>query len=53
MTAWILPGKRDDLESPLVKELQHEPEGVKLAPKAVVGRVSLYLRQLETFQRQG
>ena len=30
-----------------------EPEGVKLAPKAVVGRVSLYLRQLETFQRQG
>jgi redox-sensing transcriptional repressor len=24
----------------------------KLAPKAVVGRVSLYLRQLETFQRQ-
>ena len=28
-------------------------EGVKLAPKAVVGRVSLYLRQLESFQRQG
>jgi redox-sensing transcriptional repressor len=27
--------------------------GEKLAPKAVVGRVSLYLRQLETFQRQG
>jgi redox-sensing transcriptional repressor len=26
---------------------------VKLAPKAVVGRVSLYLRQLETLQRQG
>jgi redox-sensing transcriptional repressor len=25
----------------------------KLAPKAVVGRVSLYLRQLEAFQRQG
>ena len=24
-----------------------------MAPKAVVGRVSLYLRQLETFQRQG
>jgi redox-sensing transcriptional repressor len=24
-----------------------------LAPKAVVGRVSLYLRQLESFQRQG
>ena len=30
-----------------------EAEGAKLAPKAVVGRVSLYLRQLETFQRQG
>ena len=28
-------------------------EKEKLAPKAVVGRVSLYLRQLETFQRQG
>ena len=26
---------------------------MKLAPKAVVGRVSLYLRQLEAFQRQG
>ncbi len=32
---------------------QREPSGVKLAPKAVVGRVSLYLRQLETYQRQG
>ncbi len=30
-----------------------EPQPEKLAPKAVVGRVSLYLRQLETFQRQG
>lgn len=30
-----------------------ETEGVKLAPKAVVGRVSLYLRQLEAFERQG
>jgi len=36
-----------------VKELRHEPEGAKQAPKAVVGRVSLYLRQLEAFQRQG
>ena len=36
-----------------MKELPHESEGVKLAPKAVVGRVSLYLRQLESFQRQG
>ena len=26
---------------------------MKLAPKAVVGRVSLYLRQLEAYQRQG
>lgn len=30
-----------------------ESSGSKQAPKAVVGRVSLYLRQLETFQRQG
>lgn len=29
------------------------PNGEKLAPNAVVGRVSLYLRQLETLQRQG
>jgi redox-sensing transcriptional repressor len=36
-----------------VKESAHDPEGVKLAPKAVVGRVSLYVRQLEAFQRQG
>ena len=26
---------------------------MKTAPKAVVGRVSLYLRQLEAYQRQG
>ena len=32
---------------------EREPTGVKMAPKAVVGRVSLYLRQLETYQRQG
>lgn len=36
---------------------EHEPSaeatGGKPAPKAVVGRVSLYLRQLEAFQRQG
>ncbi|GAC1474027.1 MAG: redox-sensing transcriptional repressor Rex [Isosphaeraceae bacterium] len=32
---------------------RRESSGEKLAPKAVVGRVSLYLRQLETFQRQG
>jgi len=36
-----------------VRDPRREPSGEKLAPKAVVGRVSLYLRQLETFQRQG
>ncbi len=30
-----------------------EPAGVKKTPKAVVGRMSLYLRQLESYQRQG
>jgi redox-sensing transcriptional repressor len=32
---------------------RREPSGEKLAPKAVIGRVSLYLRQLEAAQRQG
>lgn len=36
-----------------MRDPRREPSGEKLAPKAVVGRVSLYLRQLETFQRQG
>jgi redox-sensing transcriptional repressor len=36
-----------------VKGPRREPQGDKLAPKAVVNRVCLYLRQLETFQRQG
>jgi redox-sensing transcriptional repressor len=36
-----------------VGDQRREPAGEKLAPKAVVGRVSLYLRQLEAFQRQG
>jgi redox-sensing transcriptional repressor len=36
-----------------VNDRECEPSGVKLAPKAVVGRVSLYLRQLEAYQRQG
>src|SRR3954452_5228568 len=36
-----------------VRDARREPSGDKLAPKAVVGRVSLYLRQLESFQRQG
>jgi redox-sensing transcriptional repressor len=36
-----------------VREPRREPASEKLAPKAVVGRVSLYLRQLESFQRQG
>ena len=32
---------------------EREPTGLKTAPKAVVGRMSLYLRQLEVYQRQG
>src|SRR5438309_1855381 len=36
-----------------VRDPRREPSGDKPAPKAVVGRVSLYLRQLESFQRQG
>ncbi|WP_250846730.1 redox-sensing transcriptional repressor Rex [Aquisphaera insulae] len=36
-----------------MRELGRDTEGVKLAPRVVVGRVSLYLRQLEAFQRQG
>jgi redox-sensing transcriptional repressor len=36
-----------------VKEPRRESSGERLAPKPVVGRLSLYLRQLETFQRQG
>ncbi len=36
-----------------MKEPRVGLEGAKLAPKAVVGRVSLYLRQLEIFQGQG
>jgi len=36
-----------------VNESRNEPAEMKLAPKAVVGRMSLYLRQLEAFQRQG
>jgi redox-sensing transcriptional repressor len=59
--AWILPSvhircsrstflPRGDA---LVADRHHEPSGAKIAPKAVVGRVSLYLRQLESYQRQG
>ncbi|MBX6316153.1 MAG: redox-sensing transcriptional repressor Rex [Isosphaeraceae bacterium] len=36
-----------------MRDTQREPSTEKLAPKAVVGRVSLYLRQLEAAQRQG
>jgi len=36
-----------------LRDPTREPAADKLAPKAVVGRVSLYLRQLESFQRQG
>lgn len=39
----------------LLSETPPQPPapGGKIAPKAVVGRVSLYLRQLESYQRQG
>jgi redox-sensing transcriptional repressor len=36
-----------------VRDSERDSSEARLAPKAVVGRVSLYLRQLETFQRQG
>jgi redox-sensing transcriptional repressor len=36
-----------------VKDSRRESPGEKPAPKAVINRVCLYLRQLETFQRQG
>ncbi len=36
-----------------MSEREREPLDGKIAPKAVVGRMSLYLRQLETYQRQG
>lgn len=36
-----------------MKESRRESPGEKQAPKAVITRVCLYLRQLETFQRQG
>ncbi len=36
-----------------MRDPRREPSGDRPAPKAAVGRVSLYLRQLETFQRQG
>lgn len=36
-----------------MRDPRREPPADKLAPKAVVGRVSLYLRQLESLQRLG
>jgi redox-sensing transcriptional repressor len=36
-----------------VIDQERELPGEKTAPKAVVGRMSLYLRQLETYQRMG
>jgi redox-sensing transcriptional repressor len=36
-----------------MKDSRNEAPGEKLAPKAAVNRVCLYLRQLETLQRQG
>jgi len=47
------PVSHGPVASDLVREPRRQPTGEKLAPKAVVGRVSLYLRQLEAFQRQG
>src|SRR6476646_6321613 len=40
------------ISSPMKPSRRDVPED-RVAPKAVVGRVSLYLRQLEAFQRQG
>src|SRR5262249_39224086 len=37
----------------LVSDKEREPPRGKTAPKAVVGRMSLYLRQLEAFERAG
>ena len=36
-----------------MRDPRREPSGDRPAPNAVVGRVSLYLRQLESFQSQG
>ena len=36
-----------------MRDSRRAPVGDRTAPKAVVGRVSLYLRQLETFRRSG
>lgn len=36
-----------------MSEPHHQPSPDKPAPKAVIGRVSLYLRQLESLERQG
>jgi len=40
-------------EASAVKDSRRESPGEKQAPKAVVNRVCLYLRQLEVLQRQG
>ena len=45
--------RADPWSRPPVKETRRDPSGDKPAPKAVVNRVCLYLRQLEAFQRQG
>src|SRR5262245_60891878 len=38
---------------PAMSDRERVPVEMKMAPKAVVGRVSLYLRQLEAYQHQG
>ena len=40
-------------ERTALRDSRRAPVGDKPAPKAVVGRVSLYLRQLESFRRSG
>ena len=47
------PGATSPEPGERVRDQRREPTPERLAPKAVVGRVSLYLRQLEAFQRQG
>ena len=44
----VRPGSVDSVRDP-----RRESSGEKQAPKAVIGRVCLYLRQLEALQRQG
>src|SRR4051794_37376387 len=53
MLATMPASRHGSFPGPSVRDPRREPAGYKPAPKAVVGRVSLYLRQLEAFGRQG